>query len=85
MVNIEMLKTKIEDSGMTMVAISKKTGILRETLYNRLSGKTEFSVSEAVSIAKVLHLSKVERDVIFFGSEVELNETNKQDNKEKEE
>lgn len=34
--NYKLLNDKIRNSGMTMVAIAEKTGILRETLYNRL-------------------------------------------------
>lgn len=66
MPNIVLLKEKIEESGMTMVAISTKSGILRETLYNRLSGKGEFLASEIVGLTRVLKLSKTDRDKIFF-------------------
>ena len=67
MPNIDLLKEKIDDSGMTMVAISEKSGILRETLYNRLNRKGEFTASEIVGITKALNLSRVDRDRIFFG------------------
>lgn len=67
MPDIALLKEKIEDSGMTMVSISAKTGILRETLYNRLNGKGEFLASEIAGLTKVLGLTKSERDKIFFG------------------
>ena len=66
MPNIDLLKEKIKDSGMTVVAISDKSGILRETLYNRLNGKGEFTASEIVGITRTLNLSKPERDKIFF-------------------
>jgi predicted transcriptional regulator len=66
MANIEMLKNVIDDSGMTMVAISKKSGIRRETLYNRLAGVGDFTASEIVGLAKALKLSKTERDQIFL-------------------
>lgn len=66
MVNIQLLKEKINDSGMTMVAISKKTGILRATLYNRMNGIGEFTASEIVGLTKCLHLTKRERDDIFL-------------------
>lgn len=71
MVNLELLKEKIKDSGMTMVAVSEKSGILRETLYNRLNGKHEFCASEIVALTSVLHLTKNERDEIFFAEQVE--------------
>lgn len=66
MVDIEKLKTVIDASGMTMTAIAKKAGILRETLYNRLNGIGEFSASEIVSLTAVLHLTKKQRDDIFL-------------------
>lgn len=71
MTNLVALRQRINDSGMTMVAISKKTGILRETLYNRLNGKGEFNASEMMSLSGVLGMSNDERDSIFFAKEVE--------------
>jgi DNA-binding phage protein len=66
MPDIALLKGKIDESGMTMVAISAKSGILRETLYNRLNGRGEFLASEIVGLTRALNLSKSERDKIFF-------------------
>ena len=60
------LKRKIKDSGMTVKAISEKTGILRETLYNRLKGAGEFTASEIVALSNVLNMSQTERDDIFL-------------------
>lgn len=71
MTDLNALRKKIDDSGMTMVAISRKSGILRETLYNRLNGKGEFNASEMMAISNTLGLSNDERDLIFFASEVE--------------
>lgn len=75
MVNMKLLEEKIEDSGMTVVAIAEKAGILRETLYNKLKGATEFKASEISNLSKVLRLSSEERDSIFFAHEGELNST----------
>lgn len=71
MTDLTALRQKIDDSGMTMVAVSRKSGILRETLYNRLNGKGEFNASEMMSISNVLGLSNDERDSIFFATQVE--------------
>ena len=51
---------------MTITAIARKSGILRETLYNRMSGKGDFTASEIVSLTNVLKLTKAERDKIFL-------------------
>lgn len=66
MTDIELLLSIIKQSGMTMVAISEKSGIERATLYNRLKRKGEFTGSEIVSLSNVLHLSKSQRDKIFL-------------------
>lgn len=77
MTDFDLLKEKIKDSGMTMVAIAKKSGILRETLYNRLNGVGDFTASEMLALSDVLRLSNKERNAIFFARKVELNATMK--------
>jgi predicted transcriptional regulator len=63
--NVELLREKISESGMTVSAIADKSGILRETLYNRMKSGN-FYASEIVSLTKVLRLSRKERDDIFL-------------------
>lgn len=70
MPNIELLQERIKDSGITMVALSKKSGIKRETLYNRLDGVGEFTASEIVGLSAALNLSKTDRERIFFAIKV---------------
>lgn len=62
---MELLKEKISDSGMTITSIADKSGILRETLYNRMKSGN-FYASEITALTKVLHLSRKERDEIFL-------------------
>lgn len=66
MVNISLLKAKINESGMTMSSLARLSSIRRETLYNRINKKGEFTASEIVSLTRVLHLTKDERDSIFL-------------------
>ncbi len=71
MTDIIALKKYIEESGYSMVFIAEKTGILRETLYNRM--KTgDFKLSEIQALSRVLSLSRDERDEIFFANDSEL-------------
>ena len=67
MTNVELLRSILYESGMTVVAIAEKSGILRETLYNRMAGKGEFKASEIQALTQVLRLTRKERDDIFFG------------------
>lgn len=66
MPNIDLLKEKINKAGIKMTALSEKTGISRETLYNRFKECGEFKASEIVSLTRALNLSKEERDKIFL-------------------
>lgn len=77
MTDLNLLKQKFDESGMTMVAIAEKTGIKRETLYNRFNGIGEFTVSEIMAIVSVFRLTKAERDRIFFATKVESDSTEK--------
>lgn len=70
MVDIKLLKKRIDESGMTMVAIAKQSGMLRETLYNRLNGVGEFTVSEVNGLTRALRLKKSDRDLIFFAKKL---------------
>lgn len=70
MVDIEKLRNIIDDSGITMVALSNKSSISRVTLYNRLDGVGEFTAPEIQGITDALRLSKKERDDIFFAEKV---------------
>ena len=70
MTDIELLLDKIKESGMTMIAISEKSGIKRANLYNRLRGRGEFTASEIVALSDVLRLTKAERDKIFLTEKV---------------
>ena len=70
MVDIEKLKKTIKDSGMTMVAVSQKSGITRETLYNRMNGIGDFTATEIIGLSKTLNLKKSERENIFFKTKV---------------
>ena len=60
MVDMKALTDKINDSGMSFKAVAEKSGMLRETLYNRLKGLGEFKASEISSLQATLHLTTKE-------------------------
>lgn len=66
MPDIELLKARILASGMSMVTVAKRAKVGRVTLYNRLKGKGDFTAPEIVGLTSALHLSKADRDKIFF-------------------
>lgn len=66
MADIELLRQRISESGMTMTTVSKRSKIGRVTLYNRLNGRGEFTAPEIVGLTDALRLSKADREKIFF-------------------
>ena len=66
MLNTNLLREKINNSGITITALADKLGLTRETFYNRLANKSEFKASEIVKLTNILRLTKPERDAIFF-------------------
>ena len=66
--NPERLNVAIEESGMTLTALAKKLSISRESLYNKINRKTEFTASEIGKMSSALHLTNEARDAIFFGN-----------------
>ena len=61
-----LLKKIIEDRGIKYQYLAKELGISRESLYNKVNGKTEFTAGEIRSIAKTLALDFLTIQTIFF-------------------
>lgn len=70
MTDFKLLEHAMKNSGMTMTAIAKKSGITRETLYNRLKGIGEFTASEMEGLSSAMHLTRAQREAIFFSHKV---------------
>ena len=73
-VNVELLKDKVDDSGMTVTAICEKTGMLKQTYYSRLKNP-RYTIYEVDALRKVLHLTAADVRRIFFASDVNFNST----------
>lgn len=68
MPDLALLRRKIDNSGLTVTAVAQKSGLKRETLYNKLQGVSEFKASEISALTLVLQMSRDERDKIFFAN-----------------
>lgn len=66
MADLEMLKAKIEESGMTIETIAERSEIKRYTLDRRLRGYGDFTASEIVGLSRALKLKVSERNHIFL-------------------
>ncbi len=66
MANIELLKAKIDESGMTIPVVAERAGMEDHTLHRRLDGKGDFRATEIVGLSKALKLKVSERNEIFL-------------------
>ena len=73
MVNVNKLKEKIQEIGIPIVVLAEKSGISRETLYNRFEKPNSFKASEIHSLTIILGMTQEERDSIFFANDSECN------------
>ena len=66
MVDVGLLKNKIEESGIKITVLADKMGVSRDTFYNRLENPDAFKLSEVVGLSKALNLPSKEVRQIFF-------------------
>ncbi len=66
LVDEKRLKEKLNEYGTTMGILSKKIGISRHSLYNKVKSKTEFKASEIANISQFLKLTDEDVNLIFF-------------------
>jgi DNA-binding phage protein len=70
-VNVNMLKGKIIQSGRNITMLANEIGLDRATLYRRLqNGGRTMLVKDAKNIANVLGLTAEEVNSIFFNNNV---------------
>lgn len=71
MVNINKLKGKIVENGVTLEKLAAEIGMDRATMYRKIkAGGENFSIKEADLIVKSLRLNKEDAVNIFFSQYV---------------
>lgn len=66
MVNTELLKTKIKESGFKMKFLADKLNLSEYGFALKVSGKNEFKLSEMKYLSEILNISNEDRNLIFF-------------------
>lgn len=70
--NQEALKQRIEESGIKKITLAKKIGISRQTLDNKLNGKSQWYVSEIRKAFEVLGIDDYEdANKLLFNPDVD--------------
>ena len=72
---MEKLKEKILEKGYRYDYIYSHLKLSRQGFFNKLSGKTEFTLYEILVLSKLLKLTDEEKIDIFFANDVELKST----------
>ena len=66
MTNREMLNERIDASGFKRQYIAEQLGITRESLGNKIAGRSEFVASEIKTLCKLLRINNADMKRIFF-------------------
>ena len=72
--NINKLRGKIVEQGLTVADLADEIGVDKATLYRKLKNES-FSIKEAGRISKTLGLSGEDATAIFFNDIVALHAT----------
>ncbi len=67
MTDTTLLAKYLEESGVTITHLAKRLGCTRNRVYSILHG-ADVTASEIVVICDTLHISKKDRDKIFFAT-----------------
>lgn len=71
MINVNKLKGKIVENGLSVADVAKAIGIGTASLYRKMNGKEEtMYVKDAYAIGQLLKLSTDEMNAIFFAPDV---------------
>lgn len=68
MVDLQLLKRVIDESGLKKEKIASEMGITRQTLNNKLNGKFPFNNSDVMLLTQILGLTKKNVFEIFLNN-----------------
>ena len=75
MTDYAKLKGLMAERGLTVTELAEMLGISRQATSEKVNGKATITLTDAQTIASALHMSKEERDLIFFGKRVKCEAT----------
>jgi DNA-binding XRE family transcriptional regulator len=68
--NVNKLKGKIVEQGITTAQLAKQIGVNRATLYRKLANPDTISLKDIAAIIRILNLNANETTAIFFNDPV---------------
>ena len=61
-----LLRAKIVENGLTMDELADKLEIHRGTLYYKMSGRSQFTIEEAMKMCDLLHIESSDEKAQIF-------------------
>lgn len=58
MVNTNLLRAKMVANGYTQLSLAAKMKMSKNTLSAKITGKTAFSIDEAIALCDILHIEQ---------------------------
>lgn len=74
--NLRKLKAAKVEADVSVEQIANALHVDQATVYRKLSGKTEFVLSEVIILRELLHLSESDFQTIFFNQELTKTQEN---------
>lgn len=66
MIKTNLLREKINESGYKIAFVAKQCGLTYQGFLKKMNNKTEFKVSETITLKVLLNLTDEEWEQIFF-------------------
>lgn len=66
MINSQLLRDTIDKSGLKLGFIADEMGLTRQSLTSKIDGSYQFKIGEVAKLARILGLSRKDRELIFF-------------------
>lgn len=72
MVQVNKLRAKLVERGLTVEEVAGRLGVNRSTLYRKMKDRSgnSFTVRDVQKLSNILNLTAAEIDDIFFGGDV---------------
>lgn len=66
MIDAKALKEQIDESGMTIVAFCRKSGMTKQTFYKKIKEPEKFTIKEVDGMVAALRLKAADKRRIFL-------------------
>lgn len=75
MVDVNLLKTRMDESGLKKGFIAQQLGVTPQGLYKKLTDKSDWYYTQVMVLKDLLKLSDEDVSEIFFAENVDLQST----------